>query len=927
MKYSDRASQDVTQQSPASADGVGNSIVKQVSAVKPSGKKLAIIDGKSVFYRGYYAMPNLATKDGTPTGGVFGFATMALEVLRRLKPDYVCVAWDKPKTNIRKRLEMYPEYKAGRKPAPPDFYIQIPILHQVLDAFGWPLYELDDYEADDIMGTLAIQATKMGIETQLVTSDLDMLQLIDPLVHVYALKKGLSNIELFRPETFIMKYGIKPEQFLDLKALKGDSSDNIPGVPGIGEKGALELLKKYKTLDGVYDNLGLLKDNLRLKLEAGRDSAYLSKKIAAIWTDAPLKLNLSEVDGSKCQPQVLANVLSKLEFRSLVRQIPDVLNVKLPSANSVTQNKNQNIDFDHLKPPQIIKTAKQLDSLNINNAKPAVLFGRAAGKHGRDPKFLIINQDKGATYVIDLNKITKLTTFQVKPIIASVIGFDIKSTLKILIELGWKLPKVVHDCQIGAFLLNPLRRDLNLTDLAQVDLGYDSVTLEELSDEELVERSGQITSVIKGLYNLQTTDLAKLPKLEKLATDIEFPVIEVLAEMEHSGIRLDSGYLEVMNEQLTDQISDIQQQIFGHANREFNIASPVQLAEILYVDLNLPTAGIKKGKSGYSTAAPELDKLRTVHPIIDLISQFREYTKLQNTYVQTLPTQVDENSRLHTTFAMTVAQTGRLSSNDPNLQNIPVRTELGRQIRTAFVAAPGNIFVSADYNQFELRLAAVLANDEGLINLFNSGADIHTITAAQVYGREPEDVTKQMRRDAKVINFGVLYGMSPHGLSVATGMTMAAAKTFIDKYFELRKPILDYMNRLKELAKQQGFVETLFGRRRPTPDVHSTNFVVRSAAERAAINMPIQGTEADLMKMAMIQVQHKLDQWRGTSTELRESAKPKLLLQVHDSLIVECVEADADKVTVMLKSTMENIYKLPVRLDVDVSTGKNWGDL
>lgn len=878
-------------------------------------KKLAIIDGKSVFYRGYYAMPNLSTKDGTPTGGVFGFSTMALEVIKRLKPDYVCVAWDKPKTNIRKRLALYPEYKAGRKPPPPDFYEQIPILHEVLEAFGWPLYELDDYEADDIMGTLALQATKKGIETQLVTSDLDMLQLINPLVHVYALKKGLSNIELFRPETFILKYGITPEQFLDLKALKGDSSDNIPGVPGIGEKGALELLKEFKTLDGVYDNLELTKESIHKKLEAGKDSAYLSKKLAAIWTDAPIKLDLNEVDGSKCDPEKLRDILQRLEFRSLVRQLPEVMKVQ-------EMHEDRNV-FEHgsLGQDVYINTTDKLKQLDLSAGNQVFVHSRSAGKHGKDPLVLALSTEPNKkVYIVDLASIDRDAVAQVLAGALkgkSLIGYDVKSTLELLLELGLDMPKVAHDVQIGAFLLNSLRREQNLTELAQIDLGYEGAGFEELDGMELIGLEPEIISVINSLYRHQADDLQSIPKLAKLAKEIEWPVIPVLATMEREGIRLDTGYLEIMGEQLADQISDIEQKIYGHADQEFNISSPAQLADILFNKLNLDTKTIKKGKTGYSTAATELDKLRGSHPIIDMVTEYREYTKLKNTYVDTLPVQVDEYSRVHTTYALTVAPTGRLSSNDPNLQNIPVRTELGKQIRTAFIASSGKMLVSADYNQFELRLAGYLAGDAELIEMFNNGADVHTMTAAQVYGREPDEVTKQMRRDAKVINFGVIYGMSPHGLSVATGMTMAAAKTFIDKYFELRKPLLDYMKHLREMAEKDGYVETLFGRRRPTPDIHSTNFMVREAAYRQAINMPIQGTEADLMKMAMINVQKELD----------KSGDGKLLLQIHDSLIIECPEDLAEKTAKMLKFVMENVYKLPVKLDVDVSTGKNWGEL
>jgi DNA polymerase-1 len=886
-------------------------------------KKLAIIDGKSVFYRGYYAMPNLATKDGMPTGGVFGFASMALEVIRRLKPDYVAVAWDKPKTNIRRRLELYPEYKAGRKPAPPDFHAQIPLLHELLQAFGWPLYELDDYEADDIMGALAVQATAQDIETMLVTSDMDMLQLVNPHVHVFALKTGLSNIELYSPKSFEAKYGIQVEQFLDLKALKGDSSDNIPGVPGIGEKGALELLKTYKTLDNIYDNLPLLKDSTAKKLEAGKDLAYLSKQLAAIWTDAPIPLDLKELDVAKCEPHKIQEILKRLEFRSLLRQLPEVMQVVIDGDSTLPATTSDLIVGKNVH----ILTKVELEKLVLKNPEQLYVHSRASGKHGRGPQVLILSIDGKVTYTLDL---TKLKAADVRGVLQPIIedekvpkvGYDIKGTIKVLYSLGMELKGVGHDVLIAAFILNSLRREQTLTELAQVDLGYEGSAFEDIDVDELSARAAEIMAVISSLHKLQAKDIQETPKFVELVNTIEWPVIPVLAAMEYEGIQLDTKYLEKMAVSLRDQIGDVEQQIYGHADQEFNISSPSQLAEILFVKLDLPKQGVKKGKTGYSTAAAELDKLRGIHPVIDLITQYREYTKLMNTYVKTLPKMVDENSRLHTTFNLTIAQTGRLSSTDPNLQNIPVRTDLGKHIRTAFVAAPGKLLVSADYSQFELRLAAYLAGDQELIEMFNNGADVHTATAAQVYGRLPEDVTKGMRRAAKVINFGIMYGMSPHGLAVATGMTVAAAKTFIDKYFELRKPLLDYMNSLKEKARKDGYVETLFGRRRPTPDVHSGNFVVRQAAERAAINMPIQGTEADLMKMAMIAVDDKL---KTESNKFKGQARQ--LLQIHDSILIECAEEDAPEVTKLLKDTMENIYKLSVKLDVDTTIGPNWGEL
>lgn len=879
--------------------------------VTASKKKLAIIDGKSVFYRGYYAMPNLATKDGTPTGGVFGFATMALEVIRRLNPDYVCVAWDKPKTNIRKRLELYPEYKAGRKPAPPDFYEQVPLLHELLEAFGWPLYELDDYEADDIMGTLAVQAAQRDIESMLITSDLDMLQLVDPHIHVYALKKGLSNIELYSPKSFEAKYGIRPDQFLDLKALKGDSSDNIPGVPGIGEKGATELLKEHETLDGVYDNLVLIKDSMRKKLDAGRDLAYLSKQLASIWTDAPLTLDLDAVDGHHIKPEKVLELLQRFEFRSLARQLPEIMQVAISDHQAADGLEQLQIGNNI-----IIDTNTKLRMLSFAGSETVFVHSRSAGKHGRDPQVLILSTDNKTVYTIDLTKVDAKDVAALLEPIKSVIGYDMKYSLKVLLELGCDLPAVKHDVLVGAFLLNSLIREQSLTDLARASVDFDGSPLEDGAPEDVMARAPEYIAAIKALYDQQSHDLTELKKMHTLAETVEWPVIPVLARMEYLGIQLDTNYLGIMAEQLSDAISDLEQQIYGYADKEFNISSPTQLADVLFNTLELPTQGIKKGKTGYSTAATELAKLREAHPIIDFISQYREVTKLKSTYVDTLPKQVDERSRVHTTYALTVAQTGRLSSNDPNLQNIPVRTELGKQIRTAFVAGEGNVLVSADYSQQELRLAAYLSDDKDLIEMFNNDVDVHVATAAEVYGRDPEDVTKNMRRDAKVVNFGIMYGLSTHGLVEATGMTYEQAQNFIKRYFEVRPKLIEYLDSVKKQAKEQGYVETIMGRRRPTPDVNSSNFAVREAAMRAAVNVPFQGSAADIMKLAMVKVQAKL---QGTSA--------RMLLQIHDSVIVECPEADGKAVAKLLKETMENTYKLPIKQTVDTSIGHNWGEL
>jgi DNA polymerase-1 len=912
-----------------------------------SNKKLAIIDGKSVFYRGYYAMPNLSTKDGTPTGGVYGFCAMALELIKRLQPDYVCVAWDKPKTNIRKRLAIYPDYKAGRKPAPDDFYAQIPILHEALEAFSWPMYEFDDYEADDIMCTLAKKASAEGIETMLISSDLDMLQCVGPLTHMYALKKGLTNIERFDIEAFEQKYGIGVDQFLDLKSLKGDGSDNIPGVPGIGEKGAADLLKEYKTLDGVYENLAMVKNSLAKKLEAGRESAYMSREVARLFDDAPVELDLEQMDVNKLDAVRLEQLLKRLEFRSLLRNLPEAMKATAEQRSEhVVEGAlvSGGIVDLHELPVKHVSTNAELEKMSLSGE--VILHARSAGKHGKEPCVLLV-ADSETCYAIDLRslKIDARMTASLKSIIenlTSVVGYDVKNSFKVLLELGVeKLPRVAHDCLISAFIIDSLRRDQSLTDLAVSELDYEG-DLENLDDDELLSKAPELCAVLKELAIIQGEKISEVTSLIKLADEVDYPVIPVLARLERVGMKLDVPFFAELSDQLGDQISDVEQTIYGHADQEFNISSPQQLSEILFEKLGLPTNVTKKGKSGYfSTASNVLVKLKGLHPIVEHIELYREYTKLKSTYVDPLPTMVDEQSRVHSTMNLTIAATGRLSSIDPNLQNIPVRTELGRKIREGFVAEKGNVIISADYSQFELRIAAAMAGDEQMIQAFNEDRDIHTETAALIQGVPADEVTKEMRYAAKAVNFGILYGQGVHGLSEGTGISYAEAKQFIDKYFEVRPKLRGMIDLFKEQAVKRGYVETVMGRRRPTPDAQSSNYMVREGALRAAINMPIQGGAADLTKMAMTKLEHEFEKFTDDSLQFtvekhpqssisgpRSFAVPRQIMQVHDSIMVECREDQAEEVAKLMKETMESIYpELGVNLRVDVSIGKNWGEL
>jgi len=843
-------------------------------------KRLAVIDGKSVFYRGYYAMPNLATADGTPTGGVYGFVSLAIELIKKLEPDYVAVAWDKKGTNIRKRREIYPEYKAGRKPAPDDFYAQIPILHELLEAFGWPLYELDDYEADDILGAFATQATEKGIETDLLTSDLDALQLVGPLVKVYALKNGLSNIEEFHVDSFEKKYGLRVDQFLDLKSLKGDSSDNLPGVPGVGEKTGIQLLQQYDTLDNIYEHLDEIKPTVAKKLIAGKDLAYMSKEVGRIWTDAPVKLDWNVADVNDTDLEKVAAILKRLEFNSLIRRMPK--HMQLHAKNEPVFSAK----------PEVEKLTETEWPKLINIDGPVVMQV--------EDDMLWLSQNENTVCKKKIDKIDQ-SVWRVLEL-ATVISYDSKNLYHQLAARGVFVKfEYVHDIHQAAFLIDPLKRDRSLTGLMGDEVG---------------DTAQSAIPAIWCLYDRQVEYFEKEPKIANIAHELDFPLSYILFNMERRGIKLDIDLLKKMSAKFGNDYHKLEQEMYKMVGYEFNIGSPAQLSNVLFTKLQLPTDGIKKGKTGYSTGQRELDKLRGSHPIIELIEETRELAKLKNTYIDTLPLLVDSQFRVHTTFNQDVAATGRLSSTNPNLQNIPIKTALGRQIRGAFVTDGDKVFVSADYSQFELRLAAVLADDKEMINDFNGDVDIHTKTASVVYNVPMDDVSKAQRRNAKVINFGILYGMSPHGLSAATGMSFVEAKKFIDEYFELRQPIRKFINSTLDSARMDGYVETYYGRRRPTPDVLSSNFMVRQGAERAAANMPIQGTEADLMKRAMIKIEEKIE---GLGEQV---------LQIHDSILVECPKENAEKVSEILKEILENIApELGIRLKVDVSTGKNWSEL
>jgi DNA polymerase I len=908
-------------------------------------KKLLLIDGNAVFHRAYHAIRYLSNSEGEPTNAIYGFAQMLLKAYADLKPDYAVLAWDKSKTAGAQRKALFADYKATRKKMPDDFYKQIDYVREFAKALHLPFIEMDGYEADDIIGTLVHKHKDLNIIV--LTNDRDSFQLLDdaPEVAIYLSIKGMTDTTIMDAKGVMEKYGIEPNQIIDMKALGGDSSDNIPGVPGIGEKGAQNLLAKYKTLDGVYEHLDEITGSVHDKLVAGKESAYLSQKLATIFTDAPVDLNLKDAVTGSYDRVTLHELFRKLGFKNLMSRLPAEMSYSAtPSLFDEASDEQPTKDRAHLAKVkyQAVTSESELQLLVAKLMKTEVfafdtettsvdsltadLVGMSFCFKEGEAYYVPVGHKEGSQ--LDRDK----TVAALKPALENEkigkVGHNIKFDYEVMHRYGVKLAPIAFDTMVAGFILNPLARSQTLDDLAYSELGIEMIHIEELLGkkgkdqksfdqvpiDQAVTYAAEDADVAWRLYEKLAPEVNK-GGFQKLVDLTEWPLIPVLAEMEITGIELDSKHLKDFSKVINKRILELEQSIWKLAGEQFNISSPAQLQDILFNKLKISTQGVKKGKTGYSTAVGELEKMRGVHPMIDLIFEYRELTKLKSTYVDTLPEQVAADGRLHTSYSQTIAQTGRLSSNNPNLQNIPIRTELGREIRKAFVAPKGRVFVSADYSQIELRVAAALSKDKGMIETFKKGIDLHIATAAELYNVPLDKVTKEQRSAVKAINFGVLYGMSPHGLSVATGMTREEAVGFIKRYFEVRKGLADYIEHLKQIARKQEYTETLLGRRRPCPEINSNNYVISQSAERYAVNVPLQGTAADIMKLAMIELDKKLDE------------SSPMLLQIHDELIVETDKDKGEAVAKLMKETMENVYDLGVPIDVETSIGTSWGDL
>lgn len=854
--------------------------------------KLAIIDGSSLLYRAFYALPpTMTSPDGVPTNAVYGFLRMLLSLYRELDPAYVAVTFDKDRQTFR--MEMYDGYKETRKPAPAELVPQFDLILEVMHVMGVAVYSLSGYEGDDVLGTLSARYEK-ELPVAIVTGDRDALQLASDRTTVYLTQKGISSMSEMTPKAVEEKYGITPSQVIDMKALMGDTADNIPGVPGIGEKTALKLLTQYKTLDNLYAHVDEIKGAQGKKLAAGKDMAYLSYKLAAIKRDVPMETTLEEM----AQPvhiSEMKELFSRLGI-NLLSQFGE-----LPRFTALAEAKKEEV----AKAGE--KAEDWKDGLSFEGKETAISFDL----EGTAPFFKakgVVIAENGHAYLVKAEQFGKAAEALRK---AKVV---ITENSKPIMETDFPWEGIpFFDTTIAAYLLDPTRTTYPLSYLAGL-FKKPEIYADEMKD--FASKGAAVSLFLLSIYE-DARDMLKKNGVEKLYDEVEQPLVKVLAAMEKAGIATDTKRWEEVHADMKSREEALISKIYEEAGEEFNINSPKQLGHILFEKMGLPAG--KKTKTGYSTAADVLEELAEQYPFVKNILEYRSLSKLISTYLEALPLLIrKETGRIHTTFNQTVTATGRLSSSDPNLQNIPVRTEEGKKIRSLFVPGEGyDSFISSDYSQVELRVLAHMSEDEGLIRAFLNKEDIHRRTAAEVMGIPFEDVTPEQRSHAKAVNFGIIYGISDFGLARQLGITRTAAADYIKAYFERYPSIHAFMNRMIEDARKTGRAVTLYGRYRELADINSKNFQRRSFAERTAMNTPIQGTAADIMKMAMIAVYDKMK---------AGNFKSRVLLQVHDELVAEVTADEKEAVAKLLKETMESVVSLRVPLVADVNEGKNWAE-
>jgi DNA polymerase-1 len=921
---------------------------------------LYLIDGHALAYRMYFALTaggggsqRWQTSKGEPTAGTYGFARELLRILEQEKPEYIAVAFDVGKTF---RDDLFPEYKGTRDKMPDDLRPQIERIRQMVDAFNIPRLEMEGYEADDVLGSIARIAAEQGLGVKIVTGDRDLLQLVNERTTVYLAGDDQNYIT---EEDVVKKLGIRPRQVVDYKALVGDKSDNIPGVAGVGEKTAIALLQKYGTLDGIYEHLDEIEPRWNKKLEANKENAYLSYTLAQIKTNLNIKLDLEHAKAHELDTPAIEALFKELEFRSLLKTLERLtgqsasasLPPKMVGQMSLFANEPQVISAPKTNlnvEVRIVDTDEKLDDLvkTLNQAQvisfdtettspeemKADIVGISLAVKEGEGYYIPVGHHAGNNLPLE-KVLSALRGPLTNPNIGK-IAHNAKYDYIVLARHGLRVSPLTFDTMLAEFIVDPSSRNLGLKNLALVKLGEEMTHIEDLigrgrkqismadvAVESVAPYAVADAEIPLRLMAIQKAELRRVNG-EKLLYEIDLPLTPVLAAMEMEGVLLDLPFLKQMSDELTKRLAEIEEQIFASVGKPFNVNSTQQLSDVLFKTLGLepPDRGNKTVSGHYSTSAGVLELLSGKHPVVDWVLEHRELSKLKSTYLDALPQAVDpKTGRVHTSYSQVGAVTGRLSSNNPNLQNIPIRTETGRKVRNGFIADKGNVLLSVDYSQIELRIVAHMAQDEAMRAAFRAGEDIHATTAAAIYGVGPEAVTKEMRRHAKAINFGLIYGMSAFGLTRSTELTLAEAETFVKTYFEKFPGIKKYLDGIRRQAAQQGYVETLLGRRRYFPALQGKqNVQIKNREEREAINAPIQGTAADIMKIAMLKIPPALE---------AAGLKAKMLLQVHDELVLECPQDELEGTARVVQETMTNAYPLDIPLSTEARYGKNWGEM
>jgi DNA polymerase-1 len=897
---------------------------------------LVLFDGNALVHRAFHALPPLTvSKTGEMVSAVYGFALILLKAISELKPTHCAIAFDKKAPTFRH--QMFDQYKAQRPPTPDELVNQLGRVRQLVESFSIPIFELDDYEADDVLGALSQQASQQGIDSIIVTGDADAMQLVSPKVKVFYPKRTFGDTALYDEAAVSQKYGIKPQYIADLKGLKGDPSDNIPGVPGIGEKTAVRLIQQFGTIEEIYAHIDeVTPPKLQGLLQQNEALARQSKELATIVTQVPLTLNLDDCQISHYDRQQVAELFRELEFASLLPKLPEV---EAPKASPQVK----------IKPPpkkdyHIVNTASAFDELlnRLSAAKSfafdlettslnvmlAQLVGISISPAPGEAYYIPVGHvGWGQVEQLPLDQVINELKSRLEDATLAKLAHNGKYDMTVLAEYGVTVNNLTFDTMLAAYLLG--EKSLSLKALAFSKLGIEMTPISALIGSGAKQLSMSQVEVKQAAdYSCADADitgqLAELlsPELHQqglwqLFSEVELPLVPVLVSMERNGVALDIELMRQMSHRLGEQLLKLGAEIYNSVGHRFNINSPQQLSFVLFEELKLPPA--RKTKGGYSTGAAVLEELRGVHPIIEFILDYRQLAKLKSTYIDALPGLINpKTGRVHTSFNQTRTATGRLSSSEPNLQNIPIRGELGREIRQAFIAPPGSCLLAGDYSQIDLRALAHLSQDSSLVNAFRRDEDIHTATASQLFGVGASKVTPDMRRLAKTVNFGVIYGMSDYGLEQATELSREEAAQFITSYFEKYPGIKQYLESTKQQARESGYVQTLLGRKRFIPEINSPNRQVREAAERMAINMPVQGTSADITKVAMINLYREME---------KRQLKSKLLLQVHDELIFEVPREELEAMRQLVPQIMSTALALSVPLKVDIKTGNNWGEM